>query len=583
MTSVSHYDLYPTVDVPGSAGCAWRGWDAIVGVLGRDHRPCVAIETYPGVLLDELRLALEPLTAGRRWVDSREALLDEEAIERLIAPFTGGDDPLFGYMTSLRLEQFFVPDKLHTLRSSADSGPSIVTGPGAFLIAGPRSLRVFADMPRWEAQQRQRRGEVAALGGSDRTLSAAAQYKRAFFVDWRVADHLKKATLPSWDFALDTTDMAAPKLIEGGAFRRALSHVATRPFRVVPFFDPGPWGGQWMKRACGLDPRAPNYAWCFDCVPEENSLRLTFGDVTIETPAINLVFAQAPALLGEPVFSRFGSEFPIRFDLLDTMEGGNLSLQVHPTTNFIREHFGMSYTQDESYYVLDAKPGAHVYLGRRDGVELEAMVEALRSAHESGGGFTETDYVAHFPARKHDHFLIPAGTLHCSGADTVVLEISATPYIFTFKLWDWERLGLDGKPRPINIERGRATLSWERDASFAAAELVNQVQEVARGAGWREERTGLHPTQFIETRRHWFTEPVPHSTGGRARGSVSVLNLVEGEAATVESPHGAFEPFEVHYAETFIVPAAVGDYVIRPDDAGGREYATIKAFVRANA
>lgn len=583
MTRASRYDLQPTIDIPSSAGAAWIGWPAIADVLARHPQACIAIETYPGVLHDDVRLALEPLLGGRAWIDSRDALLDEGAIERLVAPFTGGDDPLFGYMSPLRLEQFFAPDKLSAFRARASVEPAVVVGPGAFLIAPRDGLRVFADMPRWEAQKRQRRSQLAPLGSSGRTLSAAAQYKRAFFVDWRVADRLKKETLPGWDFALDTTDPAAPKLVTGDALRRALAHIVTRPFRVVPFFDPGPWGGQWMKRVCGLDPDAPNYAWCFDCVPEENSLRLRFSEVIIEIPAINLVFAQAPALLGEPVFGRFGSEFPIRFDLLDTTEGGNLSLQVHPTADFIREQFGMPYTQDESYYLLDAKPGAQVYLGRRDGIEPEAMFDALRSAHQNGKDFADTDYVARFPARKHDHFLIPAGTLHCSGANTVVLEISATPYIFTFKLWDGERLGLDGKPRPINIERGRATIRWERDAAFAAAELVNQLSEVARGEGWREERTGLHQTQFIETRRHWFTGPVPHSTGGRTRGGVAVLNLVEGEAAIIESPHGAFEPFEVHYAETFIVPAAVGDYVIRPARSDGREHATIKAFVRANA
>ena len=86
-----------------------------------------------------------------------------------------------------------------------------------------------------------------------------------------------------------------------------------------------------------------------------------------------------------------------------------------------------------------------------------------------------------------------------------------------------------------------------------------------RGDGWREERTGLHEREFIETRRHWFTKPVPHHTGG----GVNVLNLVEGEEAVVESPDGAFEPFLVHYAETFIVPAAVGPYTIRPGPAAG--------------
>ena len=166
----------------------------------------------------------------------------------------------------------------------------------------------------------------------------------------------------------------------------------------------------------------------------------------------------------------------------------------------------------------------------------------------------------------------------------MVLEISATPYIFTFKLWDWNRLGLDGLPRPVNIERGSRVIQWNRDESYASKQLVNRFREVARGEGWREESTGLHPAEFIETRRHWFTGKVEHNTGGQEAGGVHVLNLVEGDEVVVESPSGAFEPFVVHYAETFIVPAAVGPYTIRPvDEKPAREFATMKAFVRACA
>lgn len=95
--------------------------------------------------------------------------------------------------------------------------------------------------------------------------------------------------------------------------------------------------------------------------------------------------------------------------------------------------------------------------------------------------------------------------------------------------------------------------------------------------GRREERTGLHENEFIETRRHWLSVPVRHNTGG----GVNVLNLVEGDEAVVESPTGEFEPFVVHYAETFIIPACVGDYTIRPfGRAEGKIGGTIKAYVR---
>jgi mannose-6-phosphate isomerase class I len=277
------------------------------------------------------------------------------------------------------------------------------------------------------------------------------------------------------------------------------------------------------------------------------------------------------------VHARFGAEFPIRFDFLDTWDGGNLSLQVHPLTEYIRENFAMNYTQDESYYLLDAKHDASVYLGLKDAIDQSAMARDLRAAQNGGADFPAERYVNKWPAKKHEHFLIPAGTIHCSGRDCMVLEISATPYIFTFKMWDWARLGLDGAPRPIHLDHGLRNIQWDRTTEWVRENLVNRIEPIAAAPGWREERTGLHELEFIETRRHWFRGRVLHLTGG----SVNVLNLVEGEEAIVESPRGLFDPLVVHYAETFIVPAALGDFSVRPHGPSeGRECATIKAYVR---
>lgn len=539
----------------------------------------IVVECYHGVQDSELIPALMASLHPALFINAREAYLSEAAIEALTYSDVT-DDRIFGYMTRLAIGRFFEPGKLETARqqiAATETGIVLVYGTGAAFLARQWNLLVFADMARWEIQLRMRRQEVANLGAGNYGQDFARQYKRAYFVDWRVCDRIKRELLPRCDYLLDTNQAGHPKMISGKALFDGLEQAARRPFRVVPFFDPGPWGGQWMKEACGLDPSAPNYAWCFDCVPEENSLLLGFGALRVEIPAQNLVFFQAQALLGGPVYSRFGPEFPIRFDFLDTMGGGNLSLQVHPLTEYIQEQFGMHYTQDESYYLLDAGEGAHVYLGLKTDIDPQDMISELEAAQNGGPAFDADKFVEKWPVEKHSHVLIPAGTVHCSGKDSMVLEISATPYIFTFKLWDWGRLGLDGKPRPINIEHGKKVIQWDRQTEWTRRNLIGRIEPMAAGDGWHEERTGLHELEFIETRRHWFTKTVPHHTNG----GVNVLNLVEGREAIVESPDGAFSPFVVHYAETFIIPAAVGSYTIRPwGESEGRECATIKAYVR---
>lgn len=571
----SNYDKYPATGIEGDIVV---GWDDILrlfaSLLERHGR--LAIDCYVGVREEELLGQLGRL-GDVAVVNVRDLYHDESHVRAMTERFMT-EDVLFGYVTNLELADYFDARKLSAAREdiASSSRPVVVVGTGAGMVL-PEAPLVYADMARWELQQRFRRHEVRALGVDNRAEAVSLQYKRGYFNDWRVCDRYKDGLFHRVDYWLDTHCADRPKLIDRDTFLRGIEKTVSGPFRVVPFFDLAPWGGQWMKEVCELDSSQPNYGWCFDCVPEENSLYFRIGGELFELPSVDLVLLRSRALLGEPVEARFGKDFPIRFDFLDTMGGGNLSLQVHPTTQFIRESFGMCYTQDESYYLLDAGDDAVVYLGLKRGIEPEAMMDDLRRAQRGEIVFDAERYVNRIPAKKHDHFLIPGGTVHCSGADSMVLEISSTPNLFTFKLWDWQRLGLDGKPRPINVERGSRVIDWGRDTDYVREHLMNHTRVVSRGEGWIEESTGLHPNEFIETRRHRFSVPVRHTT----QHSVNVFNLLEGEEAVVESPSGAFEPFVVHYAETFIVPAGVGEYTIRPyGKSEGSTCVTIKAYVR---
>jgi mannose-6-phosphate isomerase class I len=582
MARNSNYDKSPSIPVSSSASECWVGWPEIIERL----RPTttagpkiICVECYPGAFQRAIRKELEEGLRSSKTIYTPDLFKPADCIDSMLAGVLG-DDPVFGRMNEIALQAFFDESKLAQARDQAASwltGLLLVVGVGAALVCPRPNVLVYADMARWEIQGRQRRNEIANLGSDNFNERPSLKYKRAFFVDWRAADRLKKQLLPKANFFLDTNS-SEPKLVSGDRVRAGLKSLASRPFRVVPYFDPGPWGGHWMEEVCDLPDDAPNHAWCFDCVPEENSLLLGFGDVQIELPAIDLTFLHPQELLGADVCSRFGAEFPIRFDFLDTMGGGNLSLQVHPRTEYIRQQFGMNYTQDESYYLLDAADDGCVYLGLKTDANRDAMVRELRAAQNGGPPFAAEKYVNRFPARKHDHFLIPAGTIHCSGKNSMVLEISATPYIFTFKLWDWGRLGLNGLPRPIHLDHGIANIAWERQTEWVRHSLINRVEFIDKGTGWTEERTGLHELEFIETRRTWFEKAASHVT----RSTVNVLNLVEGREAMVESPSGNFEPLVVHYAETFIVPAAAGAYSIRPcGESEGSRCGTVKAFVRS--
>lgn len=557
-----NYDKYPAVRVTGKRGGVFAGWETIVqqvaNALPDRTSVIIVIDCYPGVdrSLIKARFSQSADFRQAQWLDADECYLGGQALDHRLADQLT-DDRVFGVMSCANLADYLLPDKVAAFRTRCEQNQGIlfILGTGAALIhAG--DLLILADYPRWQRQLDWRAGASNWLA-DNADEDPLRKYKRGYFWEWRIADRHKRGLFPLLDFLLDSLSEPAV-MIDQAAFQAGLQACLATPFRLNPFFDPGIWGGKWMEEVCALPPAEKNYAWCFDGVPEENSLTLNYDGIRITMPAINLVLARPVELLGEQNYARFGAEFPIRFDFLDTMQGGNLSLQVHPLTDYIQQHFGLHYTQDESYYILDAGARASVYLGLKTGVTSEQFVAALETAQQTGE-LADEKYVNNFKVKKHDHVLIPAGTVHCSGSDAMILEISATPYIFTFKLWDWGRLGLDHRPRPVHIAHGRNVIRQERDTQWCREQLLNTVAVTERNDAYTCERTGLHALEFIDTYRYWINSAADLAT----RGGFQMLNLIEGPQAVIESPDDAFDPYPVHYAETVIIPAAVAHYRVR--------------------
>lgn len=573
------FDKYPTTIVTESKQDVWEGSEHIVEQLktiALDNN-LIAIECYPGIDVDKLyRDVIQPLNADET-IFTDDLFYSHHTINEMIKSNLTEDD-VFGSFSPHSLKEFLDDEKVKAVKEKMKNKHKkniIIYGMGASLFTEECSL-IYVDISRWEIQQRFQQG-MPNWKANNQDEQVSRKMKRSYFFEWPLADRLKKALLSKVDFWIDGNDIENLKLISKEKYLQGLKKIVSQPFRLVPFFAPGVWGGEWMREKFDLDKDPVNFAWCFNGVPEENSIFLQYGDCIIQTPANNVVFYHPTELLGNKVYGRFGSEFPIRFNFLDTIKGQNLSLQVHPTTEYIHEEFGAHYTQDESYYILHSEEDAVVYLGLKENIEKEEMIKDLKEAKKGNKDFDDEKFINRMRIKKHDHYSIPGGTIHSQGKNSVVLEISSTPNIYTFKLWDWGRVDLDGKPRPIHLHHGLNTIQWTRDENWVKEHLTSPNQLIAEGEGWYEEKTGLHDLEFIETRRHWFSKIVYHET----HDSVNVFNLVEGEEAIVESINGEFEPFIVHYAETFIIPEHVKEYSIRPHGPSvGKTIATIKAFVR---
>jgi mannose-6-phosphate isomerase class I len=513
------YNPRPTYPVVG--GAVGFGWP-------RPPRGAVlAIDGSPAVPWDDL-----PFDG----LDVRDCYAPWDEVERRTASFELPGDPVFGRIFEGELRDFF--------ESLPERGPRLVYGPGAALV--PHDVLWYVDVPKRRAL-----AEHAPNLGQRRGRGSE---QRLFFVDWPVLDKHKRRLLPSLDLYVDLSDPARPLMLVGDALRGSLQALARRPFRVRPTFLPGPWGGRWLLDELGVQEDAPNLAWSYELITPESGVLLDGVEIGFEL----LLAAAGRDVLGPDVYERFGDSFPIRFDYLDTLGGGHLSIQCHPTDAYAGEVFGLPYTQHESYYVVKAEPGATVFHGLRDDADVGAFRADAEAAAQAGTPFEPAHYLRSHPAEAHQLYLIPGGTPHASGAGNVVLEISATPYLYTLRFYDWLRRDLDGKLRPVHLEHAFANLDGRGGSGPVGAPTV-----VRSGNGWAELLLGAHPEMFFAVHRLDFQHEVDDDT----RGRFHVLNLVEGDGVDVGGHPLAF-------AETLVVPAAVGRYTLR-----GGPAKVIRAFV----
>lgn len=545
------YDIYPSFSL--EKGIIKTGYTTLATEICKES--IVIMDGYIGVDWKEVCDTLSSIFHGKginpSFINIVDYLKPEEEISTLIAPFLGGEDPIFGYRANIALSEYFDTESLANMNADANADITIIYGTGAS-VSGIEGLLVYFDLPKNELQYRMRANEVTNLGFAS-PKDHKQMYKHFYFVDWPVLNKTKKYLLPKISIIVDQQRHGNPVWMSGENFRNGLHKISKSFFRVRPWFEPGVWGGQWMKEKFqDLNQDVPNYAWSFEMIAPENGLLFESDGVLLEVSFDMLMYQEKHNVLGKAV-KRFGDEFPIRFDFLDTFQGGNLSVQCHPKPEYIKKEFGENFTQDETYYILDAGEEAKVYLGFQQDINAGEFKEALGHSFKTKEILEVGKYVQKHPAKKHDLFLIPHGTIHCSGINNLVLEISATPYIFTFKMYDWQRMDLDGNPRPLNIDRAFENLNFDRQGQLVEDTLIARPALVASGEDWEKAHLPTHKDHFYDIYRYDFNSSINIETCGQCH----VLMLVEGEKVELKV-NGTTQGF--NFAETFAVPAVVGKY-----------------------
>ena len=569
ITSKSQYNHIPSHQL--GAKKIFSGFDTLVDWIMTQKT--VVIDGYVGVFFTDIQEEIDALLKDKgvsvTWHTSEKYLKSAEDIDRLVKPFLGAEGSVWGTKADSKLSDFYKPE-LFGVEQDPTSQLNIFIGVGAALCDWDAPV-VYFDIPKNEIQYRSRAGSIYNIGRTE-TEKASDMYKRFYFVDWVVADQHRQQFLSKIAIVADGQRAEEITWMFKECLLAGLAEMAKTVFRVRPWFEKGSWGGQWMKEHIkGLNEEEVNYAWSFELITPENGLIFESDHQLLEVSFDFLMLYQYQAVIGKHADS-FGPYFPIRFDFLDTFDGGNLSIQCHPSKEYIVEHFGESITQDETYYILDCKPGAKVYLGFQEDIEPTEFRKVLEDSQENNEEVEIERYIQSFPSHKHDLFLIPNGTVHSSGVDNMVLEISATPYIFTFKMYDWLSLDLNGNPRPINIAHAFNNLRFERKGEVVEREHVAHPVTVDQGKDWELIHLPTHRDHFYDVQRLEFHTEVEVETNE----SCQVLMLVEGDYVSLEiegKPAGTFA-----YAETFVIPAATKTYTLINN--GTKIAKVIKAFIK---
>jgi len=566
----SGYNLFPHFSL--DVGKIHGGYESLAEWIL--SKRTVKIDGYVGVDWEGIKARLNEVFAARglrvNWVFAHDYFLPERQLDELVKPFMGEEDSVWGRITSLELSQLYDLESLVGLQSDSDYDLNIFYGTGASLIREHHEI-IYIDLPKNELLLRMRAGSAYNLGGT-RDADTTRMYKRFYFVDWIVLNKHKERLIHTISVYVDSQWLDTVNWIASKDLQAALGQMSKTVFRPRPWFDSGVWGGQWMKdNFAQLSDEEDNYAWSFEIIAPENGIVLESDGYLLEISFDMLMFAQAEQVLGSG-YGQFGNYFPIRFDFLDTFNGGNLSIQCHPSLAYIQENFGEKHTQDETYYILDCKDDAKVYLGFNEDINPDEFQQALKDSFDKGTEIDVQKFVRTFASKKHDLYLIPNQTVHSSGRNNLVLEISATPYIFTFKMYDWLQKDKNGKQRPINIAHGLNNLDFTRKGSKVEAELISKPYVLSEAPGFKLIHYPTHQAHYYDVHRIDVTGSATLTTGKQ----VHVLMLVEGTSIEVADAWGKKSVF--NYAETFIIPASAETYTLK--NLGGGEAKIVKAFLK---
>ncbi len=423
-------------------------------------------------------------------------------------------------------------------------------------------VNIFFDVTPKTSILRIRGGEYTNIGRK-RPDAPARIIRRCYYCDFEMAVNSRKELLQSdaIDYMMLSDDAYNIKMVPREAFDEICAQLVKYPFRAKPVYLEGVWGGTYMKRLRNLPSGMRNAAWVFDFIPMEVSVLVEAGNNLLDINYCTFVHKEGVNLMSEDCVKKFHGYFPIRFNYDDSYHStGNMSIQCHSGAKFNIEQYGEFGRQDESYYVCATGHDAKTFIGFRDDADIPQFFKDIEAADTEHKPCDYMKYVSYEESRPGLQVMIPAGTIHSSGRNQVVLEIgSLTIGSYTYKMYDYLRLDFDGKQRPIHTQLGEKTVVQDRRTSWVRENIVQKPRLVSEGSGWQEYIVGENPLLYFSLRRLEFEKVCEQDTHGER---FHVLALVDGERVRIRSVEHPERYYDAEYLDIICVPADMGKYVI---------------------
>jgi mannose-6-phosphate isomerase class I len=364
------------------------------------------------------------------------------------------------------------------------------------------------------------------------------------YIDWYgVANDIQKLTLITRDL-----------------YNIILSEIAKRPFRLQPIYIPRIWGGKYIIKIRKIPLKA--CAFSLEVYSPIQNLRISLGNIVIKIPFLNVLWSQPAEILGNDTIKKFGVYFPLTANYDDTFNGGSLAIQVHPHGKYMREKFNEKMRHDETYYAVKIWPGAKTYLGLREETNLGELRYISMKAEKQKIPYNHDTYIYSFKSKVGDLFLIPSGTVHASGANQLILELdfdgSKIGAEYTFHIYDFLRLDLEGKLRSIHLDHAFNVIRPFERTNWVKKYLKQKPKLLRQGKNWAEYVLGERKEMFYQVSRLEFQKRIEDDTKGRFH----ILTLVEGESVIVRSDKFPERKYTFNYTETVVIPASLDGYTI---------------------